>query len=278
MKCGVGLCGHCQLGPLLLCRDGPVVDYDVRAGSAGRPGAVIMTHGRLAARAARRSPSGSSPPATAASSRCWTARTNCWRSPARCGSRTSSRRRRSVLPGPYDVSLVEGSITTADDVERIRRGPRAVQGPGHDRRVRHRRRYPGAAQLRRRRGVQRRSSTRSPQYIDTLATSTPISAHVPVDFELRGCPIDKRQLLEVISAFLAGRKPDIPDTSVCTECKRRGLTCVMVAHGTPCLGPVTHAGCGALCPAVRSRLLRLLRPDERRQPARADQSAARRAG
>jgi sulfhydrogenase subunit delta len=73
---------------------------------------------------------------------------------------------------------------------------------------------------------------------------------VPVDFELRGCPIDRRQLLEVISAFLAGRRPDIPDTSVCTECKRRGLTCVTVAHGTPCLGPVTHAGCGALCPAV----------------------------
>jgi coenzyme F420-reducing hydrogenase gamma subunit len=96
----------------------------------------------------------------------------------------------------------------------------------------------------------RRAVYASPQYIDTLATSTPISSHVPVDFELRGCPIDKRQLIEVISAFLIGRRPDIPDTSVCSECKRRGLTCVMVADGTPCLGPVTHAGCGALCPAV----------------------------
>ena len=87
------------------------------------------------------------------------------------------------------------------------------------------------------------------ELIDTLATSTPIAAHVPVDYELRGCPIDRRQLLEVLSAFLVGRRPDLPDTSVCTECKRRGLTCVMVAHGTPCLGPVTPAGCGALCPA-----------------------------
>ena len=89
----------------------------------------------------------------------------------------------------------------------------------------------------------------TPDYISTLETSTPISAHVPVEFELHGCPIDKRQLLEVITSFLHGRRPAIPSTSVCTECKRRGLVCVTVAHGTPCLGPVTHAGCGALCPS-----------------------------
>ncbi|HEX9063801.1 MAG TPA: oxidoreductase, partial [Streptosporangiaceae bacterium] len=89
----------------------------------------------------------------------------------------------------------------------------------------------------------------SPAFISTLATSTPVSEHVQVDFELRGCPIDKRQLLELISALLAGRKPQIPAHSVCFECKNRGNTCVMVAHGTPCLGPVTQAGCGAICPA-----------------------------
>ncbi|WP_420497713.1 oxidoreductase [Parafrankia soli] len=89
----------------------------------------------------------------------------------------------------------------------------------------------------------------TPEYVSTLSTSTPISAHVRVDFELQGCPIDGRQLLEVISAFLAGRRPAISSSSVCTECKRRGTVCVMVAHGTPCLGPVTHAGCGAICPA-----------------------------
>jgi coenzyme F420-reducing hydrogenase gamma subunit len=89
----------------------------------------------------------------------------------------------------------------------------------------------------------------SPQYISTLATSTPISAHVAVDFELHGCPIDRRQLLELLSAYLNERRPAIAPHSVCMECKRRGTVCVMVAHGTPCLGPVTHAGCGALCPA-----------------------------
>jgi coenzyme F420-reducing hydrogenase gamma subunit len=154
-----------------------------------------------------------------------------------------------VQPGPYDLSLVEGSITTADDERRIREvraqskvlvtiGACATAG--------------GIQALRNFGDVDefRSAVYASPQYIDTLATSTAIADHVPVDFELRGCPIDKGQLIELITAFLAGRKPNVPDTSVCTQCKRRGLTCVMVAYGTPCLGPVTHAGCGALCPAV----------------------------
>ena len=153
-------------------------------------------------------------------------------------------------PGPYDVSLVEGSITTAADAERIQQvrlqsrhlvtiGACATSGG-----VQALRNFADVGEF-------RAAVYANPQYINTLATSTPIAAHVPVDFELRGCPIDRRQLLEVISAFLVGRKPDVPDTSVCTECKRRGLTCVMVADGTACLGPVTHAGCGAVCPSVR---------------------------
>lgn len=156
----------------------------------------------------------------------------------------------AVEPGPYDVVLVEGSITTTADAERIRRiraearvlvaiGACATAG--------------GIQALRNFGDVAEFASVvyARPDYIETLATSTAVADHVPVDFELRGCPIDRRQLLEVLTAFLAGRKPDLPDTSVCTECKRRGLTCVMVAEGTPCLGPVTHAGCGALCPAYR---------------------------
>ncbi|MFJ1654556.1 oxidoreductase [Streptomyces sp. NPDC088337] len=150
--------------------------------------------------------------------------------------------------GPYDLSLVEGSITTAEDSERIQ----------HIRRVSRRLVTIGACATAG--GIQalrnfadvaefRAAVYARPEYIATLETSTPISAHVPVDFELRGCPIDRRQLLEVITAFLAGRKPNIPDHSVCFECKRRGTTCITVAHGTPCLGPVTHSGCGAICPA-----------------------------
>ena len=93
-----------------------------------------------------------------------------------------------------------------------------------------------------------RWSTPSPEYIDTLATSTPASAHVKVDYQLPGCPIDRGQLLDTLAALLIGRKPRLPAKTVCTECKIRGVTCVIVAEGTPCLGPVTHAGCGALCP------------------------------
>ena len=149
--------------------------------------------------------------------------------------------------GPYDLSLVEGSVTTTHDAERIRAireqsrrlvtiGACATAG--------------GIQALRNFRDVEGfvRAVYASPEYIDTLATSTAIAAHVPVDFELRGCPIDKRQLLEVITAFLHGRPPQVATSSVCEECKRAGNVCVMVAHGTPCLGPVTHAGCGALCP------------------------------
>ena len=154
----------------------------------------------------------------------------------------------ATVAGPYDLSLVEGSITTAGDRERILRcaGPRGAWS----RSARARR----PAESRRSRTSptstnSSRSSTPSPQYIETLATSTPISSHVAVDFELHGCPIDKYQLIEVIAAQLYGRRPQIASTSVCTECKRRGTVCVMVAHGTACLGPVTHAGCGAICPA-----------------------------
>jgi sulfhydrogenase subunit delta len=155
---------------------------------------------------------------------------------------------RATVEGPYDLSLVEGSVTTAADAERIqqvRRASRRLVTIGACATA------GGIQALRNFADVGEFVATvyASPSYIATLDTSTPISDAVHVDFELHGCPVDKRQLLEVIAAFLAERRPAIPSYSVCVECKRRGNVCVMVAHGTPCLGPVTHAGCGALCPA-----------------------------
>jgi sulfhydrogenase subunit delta len=155
---------------------------------------------------------------------------------------------RAVVRGPYDLSLVEGSITTAHDAERIyqvRRSSKFLVPIGACATA------GGIQALRNFKDVKEFISIvyANPQYIETLNKSTPISDHVRVDFELRGCPINKQQLVEVISAFLNGRKPNTPPHSVCIECKRRGTVCVMVAHGTPCLGPVTHAGCGAICPS-----------------------------
>jgi coenzyme F420-reducing hydrogenase gamma subunit len=154
---------------------------------------------------------------------------------------------RAMRKGPYDIALVEGSITTHQDAGRIqwvRRhakmlitiGACATSG--------------GIQALRNWQDVGEftRLIYATPQFISTLGSSTPIAEHVPVDFELRGCPINKRQLIEVITAALMGRKPNIPTYSVCVECKRRDIVCVAVARGTPCLGPVTQAGCGALCP------------------------------
>ena len=159
--------------------------------------------------------------------------------------------------------LVEGSITTPHDAERIhqvRRQSKALVTIGACATA------GGIQALRNFADVKEFVAAvyASPQYIKTLATSTPISAHVKVDFELHGCPIDKAQLLEVLSAFLAGRKPAIAGHSVCVECKLRGNVCVMV-QGTPCLGPVTHAGCGAICPAYHRGCYGCFGPMERPQ-------------
>ncbi len=155
---------------------------------------------------------------------------------------------RAVVGRTYDLSLVEGSITTPHDAERIHKvrraskflvtiGACATSG--------------GIQALRNFKDVKEFTSLvyATPAFIDTLNKSTPISDHVAVDFELRGCPINKYQLVEVLSAFLNGRKPVTPKHSVCIECKLKGNVCVMVAQGIPCLGPVTHAGCGSICPS-----------------------------
>jgi coenzyme F420-reducing hydrogenase gamma subunit len=154
----------------------------------------------------------------------------------------------AVLDGPYDLSLVEGSITTPHDRERIqevRRQSRFLVTIGACATA------GGIQALRNFTDVQEYMDIvyASPAFISTLATSTPISTHVKVDFELRGCPINKYQLLEVINAYLNGRQPNVAPHSVCIDCKKRGTPCVTVTQGIACLGPVTQAGCGAICPS-----------------------------
>jgi len=156
--------------------------------------------------------------------------------------------RSQMLDGPYEVTLVEGSITTDEEIQRIKEvrrksqllvsiGACATAG--------------GIQALRNWTEVDNYVQTvyARPEYIDTLDRSRPISDFVHVDFELRGCPINKGQLIELVTSLLIGRKPRVPKHSVCLDCKRRGTVCVMVAQGIPCLGPATQSGCNALCPA-----------------------------
>jgi coenzyme F420-reducing hydrogenase gamma subunit len=167
--------------------------------------------------------------------------------------------------GPYDVGLVEGSVTTQHDAERIQEirkqcgflvtiGACATAG--------------GIQALRNWSDVDDFITHvyAHPEYINTLRTSTAISEHVKVDFELRGCPINKHQLVELVAALLHGRKPRMPTYSVCVECKRRGTVCVAVARGIACLGPVTQAGCGAICPSYRRECFGCYGPKEQSNP------------
>jgi sulfhydrogenase subunit delta len=152
-----------------------------------------------------------------------------------------------LQPGPYDVALVEGSIITEEDAARILRvrkdakflmtiGACATTG--------------GVQALRNWGQIDEwvRSVYPSPEFIETLATSTAIADHVHVDFELHGCPINHQQLVDVLVALVEGRQPRVPNHSVCLDCKRRGNVCHVVARGIPCLGPITQSGCGAICP------------------------------
>ena len=172
---------------------------------------------------------------------------------------------RAVVKGPYDLSLVEGSVSTPEHLEQIKQvrkkskvlvtiGTCATSG--------------GIQALRNFADVgdYLRQVYPAPQHLQTLADSTPISQHVPVDLELQGCPISKRQLLGVVSAYLHGGRLEIPGYSVCLECKRRGNICVLVSRGLPCLGPMTRAGCGALCPSFHRGCYGCFGPKETPNP------------
>ena len=269
MRCGLGHCGHCQLGPTLICRDGPVYRYDEIERTDGGARAVTPET------RSRRSPSGSSRPATAASCRCSTARTSCSRSRARSRSPTSSRRAAPTVEGPVR--------------------PLAGRGLGHDRRTTSSasRRCAAVAEalvtigacataggiqalqnFARRRTTSSRSSTRRPSTSRRSRPRRRSPRTSPVDFELHGCPINKRQLLEVITAFLHGRRPNIPATSVCigVQGARHGLRDGRARHAVPRPGDARRLRRDL--PAVQPRLLRLLRPDGDAEHRLADAAAA----
>lgn len=155
---------------------------------------------------------------------------------------------RKPLEGDFDLTLVEGSMSAPEhlvQIQDIRRRSRFLVAIGACATA------GGIQALRNGQNISEYLAAvyAKPEYIHTLNDSTPVSQHITVDFELRGCPINKHQLLEVITAFLAGRRPNIPHYSVCVECKHNGTPCLAVTRKEPCLGPITQSGCGAICPS-----------------------------
>jgi sulfhydrogenase subunit delta len=151
-------------------------------------------------------------------------------------------------PGPYDVVFVEGSISAPehlDQIKALRKQTRLLVTIGA---------CATAGGIQALRNLADHDAFRAaiyehPEWIESLATATPVSEHVKVDAELRGCPIDGNQLLELLTAVLVGRRPQIREEAVCRECKRKSIVCMVVARGEPCMGPMTVDGCGALCPS-----------------------------
>ncbi|MCA9597038.1 MAG: oxidoreductase [Myxococcales bacterium] len=170
-----------------------------------------------------------------------------------------------VLPGRWDVTLIEGSITTAHDkrrLEQIRKRSKTLVTIGACATAGGIQALRNFAQIE---DYQRIVYAR-PDWIETLAESSPVAEHVKVDHQLFGCPVDKRQLLDLLSRLLSGLSPVVPDHAVCLECKQRGVSCVLVARGEPCLGPVTRAGCGALCPRYDRGCFGCFGPKEQAAP------------
>lgn len=148
-----------------------------------------------------------------------------------------------------DVALVEGSINTEHDLDRIRWirqnsdylisiGACATSG--------------GLQALRNMADAKAWEAAiyARPEYLDSLDTATPVSDHVRVDLALWGCPVNSRQVLAALRDRLFGVAPREERRPLCMECKRLGRVCTLVTQQAACMGPVTRAGCGALCPHI----------------------------
>ena len=147
-----------------------------------------------------------------------------------------------------DIAFIEGSISTPQELERIKKirkkskflitiGACATSG--------------GIQALRNINDTQSwiEGIYAKPEYIKTLDNVSPVSEYVTVNFELWGCPVSSEQIVATLQSLLAGVKPKDNTEKVCMECKRQQNVCTLVTQQTPCLGPVTKAGCGAICPS-----------------------------
>ncbi len=152
-----------------------------------------------------------------------------------------------VEDGPFDVALIEGTITEEWQVEQLRRirsvskyvipiGSCAVCGG-----------VPAIKNNEQEYVVQNRVYADTSKITSIRAHS--IDQYIPVDGYIKGCPMGERDLAECVTSLLLGKRPDFIQYPVCIECKLKHNICVLVAYNWPCMGPVTNAGCGALCPS-----------------------------
>jgi coenzyme F420-reducing hydrogenase gamma subunit len=147
----------------------------------------------------------------------------------------------------YDVAFIEGSITREHDRERledIRRKAKIVVALGACAAT------GGLNALKNLKPIswiKERVYGKDAGYYETLEKAYPIDKFVKVDYYVWGCPIDKKEFMEVFKSILLGKKPQIPDYPLCVECRLKENVCVF-EKGLTCLGPITRAGCGAICP------------------------------
>lgn len=149
---------------------------------------------------------------------------------------------------PFDITFVEGTPILDSQIEEIKKirqhskllipiGACACLG--------------GIQEIKNYRGNKAECLRYVYKNVDQIANPDirPISAYVPVDYELTGCPIDKDELFEFTKKLLIGDTPKIPQRPVCYDCQLKENECLL-QKGLPCVGPVILGGCGAPCPSV----------------------------
>jgi len=148
--------------------------------------------------------------------------------------------------GPFDISFVDGAISTKEELEilkKIREDSRFVIALGTCAC------WGGIPAIK---NTAKNLKVAYPGPIPQKSIETnPIDKYVKVDYYLRGCPINKDEAFEVVKDILNGKIPREKDYCVCVECRLRETRCLF-EDGIPCMGPVTYAGCGAPCPAIRA--------------------------
>jgi len=153
----------------------------------------------------------------------------------------------------YDVAIIEGSITRAEDEERlkkIRRRAKVLIALGACATI------GGINKIKNNFDLNEVTEyvygdNAANKIVQTIPTKA-VDEVVKVDYKVHGCPIHREEFISILCSILIGKKPEIPEYPVCVECKAKGNPCLW-DYGQVCLGPIIRAGCGARCPTAGFR-------------------------